>query len=71
MTEEKKVKDFNEYISEQVQATREDVRDFKTDINKRIDGLAVLEAYGFDKNFSEEEIVSALMILYKNLTSSE
>ena len=33
--------------------------------------LAVLSAYGFDKNFSEEEIVSALMILYKNLTSSE
>ena len=30
--------------------------------------LAVLSAYGFDKNFSEEEIVSALMILYKNLT---
>ena len=33
--------------------------------------LAVLSAYGFDKNFSEEEIVSALMILYKNLTSAE
>ena len=30
--------------------------------------LAVMEAYDFDKNFSEEEIVSALMILHKNLT---
>jgi len=30
--------------------------------------FAVLEAYNFDKNFSEEDIVSALMILYKNLT---
>jgi len=30
--------------------------------------FAVLEAYGFDKNLSEEDIVSALMILYKNLT---
>ena len=30
--------------------------------------LAVMEAYGFDKNFSESEIVRELMKLYKNLT---
>ena len=30
--------------------------------------LAVMEAYGFDKNFSEAEIVRELMKLYKNLT---
>ena len=29
---------------------------------------AVMAAYGFEENLSEEEIVSALMILYKNLT---
>ena len=29
--------------------------------------LAVLEAYHFDKNFSESEIISALMKLYQNL----
>ena len=33
--------------------------------------LAVMAAYGFEKNFSEEEILSALMNLYKNLTSAE
>ena len=35
------------------------------DAHKKND-LAVLEAYGFDKNFSESEIVAELMKLYKN-----
>ena len=39
------------------------------DAHKKND-LAVLDAYGFDKNFSESEILSALMNLYKNLTET-
>ena len=35
------------------------------DAHKKND-LAVMEAYGFDKNFSEQEILSALMKLYQN-----
>ena len=34
----------------------------------RKNDLSVMSAYGFEKNFSEEEILSALMNLYKNLT---
>ena len=34
----------------------------------RKNDLAVMSAYGFEKNFSEEEILSALLNLYKNLT---
>ena len=37
------------------------------DAHKKND-LAVMEAYGFDKNFSENEIVAELMKLYQNLT---
>ncbi len=37
------------------------------DAHKKSDA-AVLEAYGFDKNFSESEIVGELMKLHKNLT---
>ncbi|MBR6013743.1 MAG: hypothetical protein IK062_08185 [Selenomonadaceae bacterium] len=37
------------------------------DAHKKNDS-AVLEAYGFDKNFSENEIVAELMKLYQNLT---
>ncbi len=37
------------------------------DAHKKND-LAVMEAYGFDKNFSESEIVAELMKLYQNLT---
>ena len=32
---------------------------------------AVCEAYGFDKNISEEEIVSALMNLYEKISKEE
>jgi len=35
------------------------------DAHKKND-LAVMEAYGFDKNFSDEEILAELMTLYKN-----
>lgn len=34
-----KTKDFNEYLLENVQAAREETRDFKQDINKRMDEL--------------------------------
>lgn len=34
-----KTKDFNEYLLENVQAAREETREFKKDINKRMDGL--------------------------------
>ena len=37
------------------------------DAHKKND-LAVMEAYGFDKNFSESEILAELMKLYQNLT---
>ena len=37
------------------------------DAHKKND-FAVMEAYGFDKNFSESEIVAELMKLYQNLT---
>jgi len=40
------------------------------DAHKKND-LAVCEAYGFDKNFSDEEILSALMKIYQDLTSAE
>ena len=40
------------------------------DAHKKND-LAVLEAYGFNKNFSEAEIIAELMKFYKNLTSAE
>ncbi len=30
--------------------------------------FAVMEAYGFDKNFSDEEILIELIKLHKNLT---
>ena len=36
------------------------------DAHKKND-LAVMEAYGFEKNFSENEILAELMKLYKNL----
>ena len=36
------------------------------DAHKKND-LAILEAYGFEKNFSDEEILAELMKLYKNL----
>ena len=32
----------------------------------RKNDFAVMSAYGFEKNFSEEEILSALMNLYQN-----
>ncbi len=32
-------KDFNEYIAENLRDTREEVREFKLDINKRMDGM--------------------------------
>ena len=34
-----KVKDFNEYLLENVKAAREETREFKNDIGKRMDGL--------------------------------
>ena len=36
---EEKTKNFNEYLLENVQAAREETREFKNDINKRMDGL--------------------------------
>ena len=36
---EPKTKDFNEYLLENVQAAREETREFKNDINKRMDGI--------------------------------
>ena len=37
----------------------------------RENDAAVCEAYGFDKNISEEEIVSALMRLYEKISKEE
>ena len=37
------------------------------DAHKKNDS-AVMEAYGFEKNFSDEEILQELMKLHKNLT---
>ncbi len=34
-----KTKDFDEYLLENVQAARQKMRDFKIDINKRMDGI--------------------------------
>lgn len=34
-----KTKDFNEYLLENVKAVREETRDFKNDLTKRMDGL--------------------------------
>ena len=53
------------------QITKRSILNISTELAHLENDLAVLSAYGFDKNFSEEEIVSALMILYKNLTSAE
>ena len=35
----------------------------------RKNDLAVMSAYGFDKNFSESEIVAELMKMYQELTT--
>ena len=36
---ETKIKDFNEYLLENIQATRDEVRESKNDLNKRMDEL--------------------------------
>ena len=45
----------------------DELKMLKSEIHKKND-FAVMEVYDFDKNFSDEEILTELMKLYKNLT---